>query len=287
MRFFTIDLYDYFKVNKPNGAMANLSCYIRDNSAEINPKRKSPAILVLPGGGYDTVCDREGEPVALSFLNKGFNAFVLTYSVAPIRFPNQLIEAVMAMNYIRLNAGELNVNPNMVAAVGFSAGGHLCATLGSICDCDAVKGVFEGKIDARPNAVILSYPVITCDKQKGHKGSFISLLGEENSHKYKDLDVVNLINEKSAPAFIWSTYADELVPVANSILAALAYEKVGVPFSLHIWGSGRHGLSIADKTVCGKTDIGYLFLDGMSKSVPCWVDLAVEWMEEQGIAIKD
>jgi hypothetical protein len=64
------------------------------------------------------------------------------------------------------------------------------------------------------------------------------------------------INEKSAPAFIWSTYADELVPIANSILAALAYEKVGVPFSLHIWGSGRHGLSIAEKTVYGKTDIG-------------------------------
>ena len=291
MRFFTVDLYDYFSVKKPEGARADLSCYVRDNSVEVNPNRKNPAMLVIPGGGYGMVSTREGEPIALAFLNKGFNSFVLTYSVAPIRFPYQLTEAVMAMNYIRLNAEELNVDPNMVAAVGFSAGGHLCATLGTICDCDAVKAVFESKVEAKPNGVILSYPVITCNNEKGHVGSFVNLLGEENKDRYAELDLTNLIDEKSAPAFIWATYEDEIVPVKNALLAATAYEKVGVPFSLHIWGKGRHGLSVADKTVYGKSygkdEARYLYLDGMSKSVPTWIDMAIEWLEEMGICIKD
>ena len=287
MRFFTVDLYDYFKIAKPEGARAFLNCYVRDNSVEINSNRKAPAMLVLPGGGYGMVSDREGEPIALSFLNKGFNCFVLTYSVAPIRFPYQLTEAVMAMNYIRLNAEDLNIDANMVAAVGFSAGGHLCATLGSISDCDAVKAVFESKVDAKPNAVILSYPVITCHNEKGHVGSFDNLLGVENKDKYNELDVVNLIDEKSAPAFIWATYTDSVVPVKNSILVAAAYENAGVPFSLHIWGRGVHGLSVADKTVYGKVVEGYPNLDGMSKSVTSWVDMSIEWLEEMGVAIKD
>ena len=287
MKFYSVDLYEYFKIEKPDGAVANLSCYVRSNCVEINAKRKSPARLVLPGGGYGFVSEREGEPVALSFLNRGFNSFVLTYSIAPQRFPRQLAEAVMAMNYIRLNAEELCIDPNMVSAVGFSAGGHLCATLGSICDCDAVKTIFESKIDARPNAVILSYPVITCNNEKGHVGSFINLLGEENSDKYYQLDLTNLINEKSSPAFIWATYTDGLVPVKNALLAADAYERVGVPFSVHVWGRGWHGLSVADKTVYGKWEDGYPALVDMSKSVAKWVDLAIEWLEETGVYIKD
>ena len=202
MRYYTIDLYEYFKMQKPEGAKAELKCYLRDNSVEINPNRKSPAMLVLPGGGYAMVSDREGEPIALSFLSKGFASFVLTYSVAPIRYPNQLVEAVMAMTYIRLNAEELAIDPNMVTAVGFSAGGHLCATLASIPDCEDVKKLFVSSVDAKPNAVILSYPVITCNNAKGHVGSFLNLLGEENKDEYSKLDITNLIDGKSAPAFI-------------------------------------------------------------------------------------
>lgn len=287
MRYFEVDLYEYFKIEKPSGARAFLKCFIINNSHEINEKRKSPAMLVLPGGGYGMVSDREAEPIALSFLNKGFSSFVLTYSISPIRFPYQLTEAVMAMNYIRINAEDFNIDPNMVASVGFSAGGHLCATLGCIPDCDAVKEIFDGKVDARPNAVILSYPVITCDNKKGHVGSFDNLLGAENKDKHKELDVYNLINEKSAPAFIWATYTDAVVPVRNAILAAEAYERAGVPFSVHVWGRGWHGLSVADKTVYGKDGDSYPALCDMSKSVGKWVDLSVEWLEEMGICIKD
>ena len=287
MRCFTVDLYDYFKVEKPEGARAELACYILDRSVEVNPNRRFPAMLVLPGGGYAMVSFREGESVALSFLNKGFVSFSLTYSVAPSRYPRQLAEAVMAMNYIKLNADEFGIDPEMVSAVGFSAGGHLCATLGSICDCEDVKSIFTSKVDARPSAVILSYPVITCNNEKGHVGSFINLLGEENADKYHELDLVNLIDKNSAPAFIWATYNDKVVPAKNALLAALAYEDAGVPFALHVWGKGDHGLSVADKTVYCKVNGGYPAVENASGSVGKWVDLAVEWLEEMQICIKD
>ena len=287
MRVFTVDLYDYFKVDKIDGARALLTCYLPNRSIEINAKRKRPAMLVLPGGGYGMVSDREGEPVALKFLNSGFVSFVLTYSVAPVRFPRQLTEAVMAMNYIRLNAEEFGVAPDMVSAIGFSAGGHLCATLGSICDCDAVKSLFASRVDPRPNAVVLGYPVITCHNEKGHVGSFKNLLGEENKDEYEKLDLVKLIDSKSSPAFIWATYTDGVVPVRNAILAADAYESADVPFSIHVWGRGQHGLSVADKTVYCKEGEVYPALVNATNSVAKWFDLAVEWLEEMGVCIKD
>lgn len=285
MKYFTVDLYDYFGVSKPEQGVATLTCYVRDNSSEISPQRLNPAMLVLPGGGYGMVSEREGEPIALAFLNKGFSSFVLKYSVAPVRFPYQLTEAVMAMNYIRLNAKDLLIDENSVAAVGFSAGGHLCATLATIPDCEDVAENFDSKINPKPNAVILAYPVITSG-EKTHYGSFCNLCGEGNVELQNRLDITNLVNENSAPAFIWATYEDACVPVKNSIMVADAYDKAGVQFSLHIWGKGAHGLSVADKTVYGDATGGYGILDGATKSVFKWVDLAVEWLDELSIGIK-
>lgn len=285
MKLFTVDLYDYFGVAKPEGGVGTLTCYLQENSVEISPNRLNPAMLVIPGGGYGMVSDREGEPVAIAFYNEGFSTFVLNYSVAPIRYPYQLVEGVMAMNYIRLNAKDLCVDENMVCAVGFSAGGHLCSTLATIPDCDDVVKIFNGKVKARPNAVILGYPVIT-NTSKGHIGSFINLCGEENYDLQKRLDITNLVDENSSPAFIWSTYDDGVVPVKNSLMVASAYEDAGVKFSLHIWGKGAHGLSVANKTVYGEGTGGYQILENSTKSIAKWVEFAVEWLNELGIGIK-
>ena len=284
MKVFSVDLYDYFKVAKPEGARANLCCYVKDNSPEINLNRKNPAMLVIPGGGYGMVSDREAEPVALNFLSRGFTCFVLTYSVKPIRFPYQLLEAVMAMAYIRKNANELFVDENMVAAVGFSAGGHLCAMLGSIPDAKEVVEIFKTDVCTKPNAVILSYPVIIYGG-KGHIESFDNLCGDKPELK-KRLDITNLVNKDSAPAFIWTTYDDGCVPVQNSIAVANAYDREGVKFSVHIWGPGAHGLSVATKDVysvaCQKT-----LLSPATKSVYKWLDFAQEWLEEVGVKIEE
>ncbi len=281
-----IDLYDYFKISKPDGARAELTCYLRDNSIEINPNRKAPAMLVIPGGGYGMVSDREGEPIAIAYLNAGFSAFVLRYSIAPVRYPNQLVEAVMAMAYIRINAKEFHIDENMVSAIGFSAGGHLCGMLATIPDCEDVKDVFSAPVPTKPNAVVLSYPVIT-SANKAHIGSFDNLCGEGNLELQRKLDISNLVNENSAPAFIWATYNDNVVPVRNSLVVANAYEKAGVKFSIHVWGNGQHGLSVANKTVYGVSDGKYSAIENASKSVGKWVNLSIEWLEEIGIGIKD
>lgn len=277
-----INLYEYFKIEKPEGARGVLTTYIRDLSSEIDLERKAPAMLVIPGGGYYMVSDREGEPVAMRYLALGFNAFVLDYSVAEdsaLKYPYQIAEAAMAMEYLRINAENLNIDPEKIAAVGFSAGGHLCAMLGSFHNCPETGKVFKPTVCVKPNALVLGYPVISSDISFAHIGSFINLCGEENKELMKKVDVLNLIDENSAPAFIWSTFNDNVVPCQNAIEAALKYKKSGVPVSLHVFGKGEHGLSVADATVY-KADKA---LKEMSVSVPEWVRLSVEWLEEQGI----
>ena len=277
-----INLYEYFKIKKPEGARGVLTTYIRDLSSEIDLERKAPAMLVIPGGGYYMVSDREGEPVAMRYLALGFNAFVLDYSVAEdsaLKYPYQIAEAAMAMAYLRINAENLNIDPEKIAAVGFSAGGHLCAMLGSFHNCPETGKVFKPTVCVKPNAVVLGYPVISSDISFAHIGSFINLCGEENKELMKKVDVLNLIDENSAPAFIWSTFNDNVVPCQNAIEAALKYKEFGVPVSLHVFGKGEHGLSVADATVY-KADKA---LKEMSVSVPEWVRLSVEWLEEQGI----
>ena len=128
MKVFDIDLYAYFGLDKPEAGRGLLTCYELAVTPEISLERKSPAILIMPGGGYQGVSDREAEPVALTYTAAGYHAFVLRYSTAPAGFPTQLREAAMAMIYIRENADALHVRSDRVAALGFSAGGHLCST---------------------------------------------------------------------------------------------------------------------------------------------------------------
>lgn len=281
MRIINVDLYDYFKIKKPEGAAGTLTGYIADLSREINPARKRPAMLVIPGGGYGMTSDREAEPVALRYLSYGWNAFVIRYSCAPIKYPYPLVEAIMAMNYIKLNAALYATDENKVAAVGFSAGGHLTAMLGSYYDSPEAAEIFRAQVNARPDAVVLSYPVITSG-EKAHRGSFDNLCGVDNAELQKKLDIANLVNEKSSPAFIWATRDDNCVPVKNALVAACAYEEAGVPFSLHIWGTGCHGISLDDLTVYG----GESPIVAASKSIPEWVGLSIEFMAELGVKVE-
>ena len=280
MRVFDVDLYEYYKIKKPQGGKGILHAYILDESVEINENRKNPAMLVIAGGGYSFVSRREAEPVCMKYLSRGFHAFWIDYSVAPIRYPYELAEAVMAMNYIRENAEELHVDKDMTAAVGFSAGGHLCAMLGSYKGDKAVTDVFKPTVNVRPDAIILGYPVITATGRT-HADSFDNLIGDAFEHD--KLSIENLVGAHSAPAFIWATCNDNVVPVRNSLIVASAYEKAGVPFSLHIFGKGVHGLSVADGTVFGDDRwIQY----GVTKNIDEWVNLSVDWLKEQKIELK-
>ena len=129
----------------PNQAV--LTCYLQDQSPKMPNAAIRPAMLVVPGGGYQYCSDREGEPVALAYMAQGFNAFVLRYTAdATTPIDKALQDGAAAMDYLRANAAELEIDPQQIAAVGFSAGGHLVASLGTLLPKAQ-----------RPNALVLGY----------------------------------------------------------------------------------------------------------------------------------
>lgn len=271
----SIDLYDYFKISKPNGANGKLDIYIQ-KECTFSDDRLRPAMLVLPGGGYTHLSDREAEPIALRYLANGFNAFVLYYSVSPSAYPTQFIEGAMALAYIRLNAKEFSVCPEHVCAVGFSAGGHLAGTLATKFEDDLIfNALGENASLVRPDAVILSYPVIASNKPYSHEGSFEVLAGKDFFLK-EQLSLENAVNKNSSPAFIWHTQEDACVPVENSLQMVLAYRKNGVPFEYHVFEKGGHGEAL------GTLETLY-----DNPSVAQWVDLSLTWLKSRGFKIKD
>ena len=231
----------------PERADVYLDVYVADKTIKYTRK----AILVIPGGGYGCVCsDREGEPIAMAFMPYGYNAFVLHYSVAKTRaFPGQLIEASLAMKHIRDNAEEYGIDPERVFVTGFSAGGHLCASLGTMWH---KKEIYEA-IDMpygynRPTGMMPVYPVITADPRYSHAGSFKNLLGTDTPTQ-EELDACSIekqVDERSAPAFIVHTSNDQLVNVRNSLLLANAYAEQGMKFELHVYPDSPHGAALGN-----------------------------------------
>ena len=193
--------------------------------------RLRPAMLVIPGGGYTQVSPREAEPVAVRYLALGFDVFILYYSVGrDIAVSDPLDEAVECMRWIRSLDG---IDTGKISCIGFSAGGHLAALLSCYGGPD------------RPDALVLSYPVITM-KEGCHEGSRDMITrGDISLRKYYSVE--DHVDEAFPPAYIWTTADDASVDPINSILMFQALKKVGVCCSLHIFANGVHGLSVANR----------------------------------------
>lgn len=249
---------------------AALNCFIPDIcTAQRVPEGGRTAIIICPGGGYRFKSDREGEVVALRFASEGIATFVLDYSVAPAVFPQSVCEAAEALNIVRKNAEKWSINPNKILLCGFSAGGHLSASLGVFFDSDEVlKNTGLTADECKPNGLILAYPVITGGKF-AHQDSFAKLSGKEYSEEMAAAySLENFVKENTPPAFIWHTYEDTTVPVENSVLFFSALREKGVNAELHIFPHKEHGLSLA-KEVTGPT----------SDEASIWVDLALRWIK--------
>ena len=276
MLYEKIDLYEYFNIERPEGAKGYLTLYVHQPSKEYSPNRTRPAMLVIPGGAYSFLSDREGEPIAIRFFDNDYHAFLLEYSVKPVKYPAQLLEGCMAIAYIRENAENLYVNKDMIGAIGFSAGGHLTSMLATIPDEKEIKEILGDKVNyCRPNAVILSYPVITCG-EKAHKGSFINLCGEDNNKLWERLSTETRVDENTCPAFIWGTVGDVGVPLENGMGFASACRKAGVPFEYHLYEIGPHGLSLANEEV-----------NSPNPQVATWLKLALGWLAQHGFKFTD
>lgn len=272
MKHEIIHLKDKFPFLGENGCDPTVEVYLPYNMPEMGRQnKKRPCMVICPGGAYCMCSERESEPVALQFLAQGFNAFVITYSTASHQFPTQLREVAALMEIIYENADSWNCNTSKIAIMGFSAGGHLAAHYSTAYDCEEVREVFpESKA---VNASVLCYPVITADPAHAHLGSFYNLLGKQEitQQDVEKYSCDRLVKENTPPAFIWHTAADNAVPVMNSLLYASALSKYKIPFELHIYPYGWHGLSTAD----------YLTNDNINEKidhVAAWVGCACKWL---------
>jgi len=221
-----------------------LTIYIQHPSNEMEAMKKKPGILILPGGGYEFCSDREGEPIALAYMKAGFNAFVLKYSLKEnAKFPRPLNDAEEALALIRKKANEWYVYENKIACIGFSAGGHLGSQLG------ASKVI-------RPNALILGYGAFIGSKRHGW-----------------DFPTVQ-VDEKYPETFLFHTCADDVVPVHSSLWLANELNTHMIPFEIHVFRDGQHGLSIGDESVSwGDSYIA-------EKHYQNWLPLSIEWLNK-------
>jgi acetyl esterase/lipase len=253
-----------------------LTTYLLDFNPEMQIGKKRPAVLICPGGGYSITSNREAEPIAIRFAAAGFHTFVLRYRVAPSRHPKPLLDVSRAMWIIRENAELWNVDPEKIAVCGFSAGGHLAGSLGVFWHEDYIgEAIGMPKGMNKPNALILSYPVISSG-QFAHRGSFENLLGKDASKEMQESMSLELhVSQQTPKTFLWHTFEDKGVPVENSLLFAQALRREGIPFELHIYPDGFHGLALCDEETAGIHEVagGWLY-----PHVGTWFQLCVEWL---------
>lgn len=255
---------------------ASLTAYLLDNTH--CPKRKRPAMIVFPGGGYSGLSPREAEPIALAYLRAGMNAFVLYYGVKEnAKNYAPLIQAGMAIRHVREHAEEYAIDPGRVFVVGFSAGGHLAASAGTLWNLPVVRDALgitdETEGINRPDGMILSYPVIS-GFAKAHQGTILNVCGtKEPTDEQRAAFSLDLhVDERTCPAFIWHTVTDELVPVENSLLMMNALAAKKVPFEAHIFPVGQHGLALSSE----ETDIWSS--PEHAPHTAHWIPLSIEWI---------
>lgn len=264
-----------------DGSNALLTGYVLDDNLDSEGDQTRPAVLILPGGGFLRVSNREAEPIAMKFAAAGFHAFVLRYSLVPSAHPTQLLEAAQAMQLIRNNSKEWHVNAQKVAIIGFSAGGHVAANLATSVSDDVEEANGYNANGVRPNALMLAYPVISAGEY-AHKPTFDRLFGDVDSSTraqlVEQLSLENHVDSKTPPVFVWQTITDQTVPVQNSIMFINACVKAGVSVEAHLFPKGPHGLALAVKETAKRDENGVVIPEFVQPEVQQWIDLACDWL---------
>lgn len=228
------------KINDHQGV--TLTSYIQDQSKEMTNVDKRPAILIFPGGGYQFCSDREAEPIALSYMAKGYNAFVLRYSLNENAvFPKPLNDAEDALEHLISHAETYRIYPDKIAVIGFSAGGHLACSIAT-----------QGRL--RPNAVILGYPALI--KRQGW--SFPT----------------PIVDQDTPEMFVFHTFEDPVVPLNNALYIVDELNKANIKVEFHVFRSGTHGLSLGNDIVSNGSK------NMIEERYQAWFDLSISWLDE-------
>lgn len=294
-------------LNKQKSAV--LSTYILNGEISYGIKRKRPAIIICPGGGYLTTATKEGEAVAVEFMAQGYHCFVLEYStyfknrmtnlaeVPPINseahYPRQVIELMESMHLIHENAEEWNIETDNVFVLGFSAGGHIAISLGNRWNdnklMDQLPFIPQGD-ELKPKGVILGYPMLHGDIaeyiiSKAAEGNLIKyqtkyiydcLYGTDRpaQEQLDKVDMIFSINSDTPPVFIWTTSSDEIINSQSATQFVQRMQEKQIECEYHLFEEGKHGLSLA-------TDLYTNSADGINVDVNVWVILAKNWLKRQ------
>lgn len=256
------------------GKNAVLETFMTSWQSQVAELALRPAIIICPGGAYEFLAEREAEAVAIKMLSLGFQAFVLHYDTTSGSYPAALTELAESVRLIRNRANQWQINPNQIIVAGFSAGGHLAASLGVTWHEAWLEKKLNGSSEQwQPNGLLLAYPVISSGSF-GHQNSFINLLGQNFAQIEKEKVSLGLqVNSNVPKTFIWHTANDQTVPVENSLLFSQALSRQHIPFELHIFPEGHHGLSLATKESAEE-------VSDINAAVAIWIELFAHWFQE-------
>lgn len=258
-----INLWDIDKIplydNTIEQDVPSVTPYIKDGA--------KVCVVVCPGGAYHGLAYHEGEPVAKWLNSIGVSAFVLTYRRTPYKFPCPQYDAKRAVRYARYCADKYGYDKEKIGILGFSAGGHLAGSTGTIFDDFSYeKQDIIDKESNKPDFMILCYPVVSLVSY-AHVGSRYNLMGDVTNDEAEKLSIELNVSKDTCPAFIWHTVNDQAVPVENSLNLALQLSKYSIPYELHLFKDGCHGLGLAED----------------KKDVNQWTELCKKWLEDQNL----
>jgi len=279
----------------PKNENIYLKSYLWDYSKSLLIKKR-PAVIICPGGGYLDLSDKEQEPVAISFLQKGYQAFILQYSnysnsKVPA-YPESLFDVARAISTVRENAAEWNIDYDKIILIGFSAGGHLVTLFSNLWH----ESWFENKAgksseDLKPNAIVSAYPVTDFEllekskNQQTENGNqdttkFYGMVNNAlfgtpnpNETQKKQVNAISKVTSKTPPTFLWHTFQDETVDVLNTLAYAKALNEKGVSCEVHVFEKGHHGLSLG-------TEISAYSEKDVFPSIQIWFALMCNWLNQ-------
>ena len=281
MRCFTLPL----RTDRPE---ITLTAYLWDAVPDL-PAQPRPAVLICPGGGYLFLSNREAEPIALRFMAKGYQAFVVRYSIyqegGDCLYPDAIVDVGRAMQAIHAHAEDWHVDAARVALCGFSAGGHNVLMYAQLWDKPTVTDTLSCSPGVlRPAACIAGYPVTdgsiiwgelpeddpTMDLFRRYA---FAIMGTEHPDEAQVRAASPALGDASAmpPTFLWATSEDGLVNVRHTLHMAEALSKAGVPFEAHIFEQGGHGLALADQTTSNQAH-------EMNADAARWIELCRAWL---------
>lgn len=240
------------------GFVPTMQLYLVENSDKLRPM-----VIIAPGGGYTKLVDGDRDRIALQFNAAGFHAAVLTYCVKPHHFPEPQCDLLSAIRLVRAHAKDWGVLESAIAICGFSAGGHLCASVSTLWNRLADER-------SKPNAAILCYAVLTA--RLDHCRSFLQdHVGNGNEETLRLVSCDEQVSKNTPPTFLYNTFEDELTNVENVLYYSESLKRNGIPFEMHIFPKGGHGTSWCDGTIWATPSSG---------RETNYIRLSIDWLRE-------